>query len=93
MFDEATFDEETLQLQQDDVVVVFSDGVTEAFSSDGTEFGEDRLLSCLEAHRDLAPVALVQCILDTVHRFTAGAVQSDDVTVLVLHYAGAPNGA
>lgn len=90
IFDEATFNEETLQLQQDDLVVVFSDGVTEALSSDGTEFGEDRLLSCLEAQRALAPVALVQCILDTVQRFSAGVVQSDDVTVLVLHYAGAP---
>jgi sigma-B regulation protein RsbU (phosphoserine phosphatase) len=90
IFDEATFDEETLQLQPDDLVVVFSDGVTEALSRDGTEFGEDRLLSCLEAHRALAPAALVQCILDTVHRFSAGVVQSDDVTVLVLRYAGEP---
>lgn len=89
MFDEATFEEETLQLQQGDVVVVFSDGVTEALSRDGTEFGEERLLSCLEAHHDLAPEALVECVLDTVHRFSAGAEPSDDVTVLVLHYAGA----
>jgi sigma-B regulation protein RsbU (phosphoserine phosphatase) len=88
MFDEVTFDEETVQLERGDLVLVFSDGVTEAVSIDGAEFGEDRLVSCVEAQHDLEPAALVQHVLDTVHRFAAGAAQSDDATILVLRYGG-----
>ena len=46
-FPDATFDEETVQLNPGDVVVVFSDGVTEAMNVDGAEFGEQRLLSSI----------------------------------------------
>jgi sigma-B regulation protein RsbU (phosphoserine phosphatase) len=87
-FQHATFDEETVQLVPDDVLVAFSDGVTEALSRDGEEFGEERLLACVEERRTLAPESLLESILDTVRRFSAGAVQSDDLTILVLRYTG-----
>jgi phosphoserine phosphatase RsbU/P len=85
----ATFDEETIQLEPNDVLVAFSDGLTEALNASGEEFGEERLLSCIESNCGLRPAALVQCLLDMVQQFTAGAAQSDDLTVLVLHYSGA----
>ena len=88
MFDDAALEEETLQLDPGDLVVAYTDGVTEALDKSGAEFGEDRLQSCVEAHADLAPAALVERILDDVRRFTTDAVQSDDVTVLVMRYTG-----
>jgi steroid delta-isomerase-like uncharacterized protein len=87
-FPDATFDEETVQLDPDDVVVVFSDGVTEAMNVDGAEFGEQRLLSSITDNRAFRPTALLECILAAVHEFSAGAEQSDDVTALVLRYTG-----
>ncbi len=88
-FEQATYEEETLQLDPGDVLVVFSDGITEALNADGAEFGEERLLSCLKANHERAPAALLECLLDAVHQFVAGAVQSDDLTALVLRYSGA----
>jgi sigma-B regulation protein RsbU (phosphoserine phosphatase) len=86
LFPQAKYDEETLQLEDGDLLVVFSDGVTEAFNSAGEDFGEARLLACLQTHRDCAPADVLQRILSSVREFTAGAAQSDDVTALVLKY-------
>lgn len=88
LFPQAKYDEETLQLEDGDVLVVFSDGVTEAFNAAGEEFGETRLLACLEANRRCEPGHLLQKVLSCVHEFTAGAAQSDDVTALALKYKG-----
>ena len=68
---------------------MFSDDITEALNADGVEFGEERLLSCVKANHELAPAALLACLLDAVRQFAAGAVQSDDLTALVLRYSGA----
>ena len=86
LFPQATYDEETLELEPGDVLVIFSDGVTEAFNAAGEDFGEGRLLACLEANRDREPSELLQKLLITVQEFTASAAQSDDVTALVLKY-------
>jgi len=88
LFPTATFEEETLQLDPGDVLVVFSDGVSEAMSASGEEFGEDRLLACVNAHRNLPPQGLLDRLFSSVREFTAGAEQSDDVTALVLRYGG-----
>jgi phosphoserine phosphatase RsbU/P len=88
-FDNAAFEEETLQLDPGDTLVVFSDGISEALNSDGEEFGEQRLIACLECNRELQPTVLLDCILDTVREFTRDAVQNDDLSVLVLRYLGA----
>lgn len=70
------------------MLVAYSDGVTEARNSSGEEFGEDRLLSCVQANRTLSPVQLVERLLSTIHEFSVGTTQSDDLTILVLGYTG-----
>lgn len=90
VFGHAAFDEETLQLQPGDRLVVYSDGITEARNIDDAEFGEERLLSCVEAHRTQAPAELVASILETVRQFSSGTRQGDDLTVLV--FARTPRG-
>jgi sigma-B regulation protein RsbU (phosphoserine phosphatase) len=87
-FKQATFEEGVVQLDSGDVLVVFSDGVTDALSTDGAEFGDERLQSCVETNRGLAPEALLDCVLNTVREFSVSAGQSDDRTVLVLRYLG-----
>ncbi len=88
ILDAAAFDEETLQLDAGDVLVAFSDGITEAQNRAGTEFGEDRLRACVEANRRLAPEAIVGAVMDAVQEFAAGVRQGDDLTVLALSYRG-----
>lgn len=88
LFEHAVFEEETVPLQPGDLLVTFSDGVTEALSASGEEYGEARLLECIQAHRDATVPDLLERILASVRDFTAGAVQSDDVTALVVRYVG-----
>ena len=86
LFPQATYEEETLQLEEGDTLVVFSDGVTEALNAAGDEFGEERLLPCVDEHRGSPTGVLLDRILATVKAFAAGAAQNDDVTALVLRY-------
>jgi phosphoserine phosphatase RsbU/P len=68
--------------------VVYSDGMTEARNPDGEEFGDEQLMSCVRANTALTPTDLLECLLDTVHKFSAGAAQSDDMTLLALRFSG-----
>jgi serine phosphatase RsbU (regulator of sigma subunit) len=78
-------------LHPDDIVVTFSDGVSEALSADGEEFGDDRILACLkDAAPDVGPEELVALVMAAVREFTVGEPQNDDITVLVVRFLGGP---
>ena len=85
-FPQATFEEEVVQLYPGDVLVAFSDGITEAMNNVGEEFGEDRLLECINTHRELQPKHLLERVFETVRQFSGGSTQYDDLTALVLRY-------
>jgi sigma-B regulation protein RsbU (phosphoserine phosphatase) len=87
-FPDTQFEEETVPLDPGDVLVVFSDGITEALNRDGAEFGEARLLSSIITNRDTAAQTLLERILADVKGFSVGVEQSDDLTALVLRYTG-----
>jgi sigma-B regulation protein RsbU (phosphoserine phosphatase) len=89
MFEHASYEQETVQLDPGDIVVVFSDGVSEALSAAGEEFGDQRLQSVVSGHLQDSPDATLEAMLDAVRAFTKGAVQNDDVTALVVRYTGA----
>ena len=86
LFEAASFEEETVTLAPGDWLVVFSDGVSEALSASGEEYGEARIVSVAERHADLAAPEFLQAIFADVSAFTKGAAQSDDITALVLRY-------
>jgi len=65
-----------------DTLVLYTDGVTEAFDGDGEEFGEHRLLDCLRRHRCLPSRLLVGAVLDEVRRYSPHE-QQDDITLVV----------
>ncbi len=88
LFELATFEEDTITVEAGDILVAFSDGVTEALSASGDEYGEDRLLACVDAAKGKSLQELLDGIFASVREFCTGAVQSDDVTALVLRYDG-----
>ena len=88
LFDTATFEEETIQLAPGDFILAFSDGVTEAMNAAGEEFTDDRLLACIEKHRDRSPQAALDAVLAEVRAFCGDATQSDDVTIVLVRYNG-----
>jgi serine phosphatase RsbU (regulator of sigma subunit)/pSer/pThr/pTyr-binding forkhead associated (FHA) protein len=88
LFEHAVFEEETVTLAPGDVLVAFSDGVSEALNEAGEEYSDARLLASVEAHRGRPPQELVTALLADVHTFCGGAMPSDDVTMVVVRYEG-----
>jgi len=88
LFSGLPFDEETVHLAPGDWIIVFSDGVSEALSAAGEEFGEERIVDVVRAQFDADPSAMLEALIKGVKAFTTGAPQSDDVTALVIRYGG-----
>jgi sigma-B regulation protein RsbU (phosphoserine phosphatase) len=91
LFEQASFDEETLQLQPGDFVVVFSDGVSEALNEAGDEFCDERLLEAINENLSATPEEMLEAVLKKVRAFCGEAPQSDDVTILMVRYTGTKN--
>jgi len=70
------------QLESGDLLVLYTDGVTEAASAGGEEFGETRLEATLRAHQDLAVASLLPAIVSAVQEYS-GDEQADDITLVV----------
>jgi sigma-B regulation protein RsbU (phosphoserine phosphatase) len=66
-----------------DTLVLYTDGVTEAFDAQGEEFGEKRLLEIVRAERKLPVGALLAHIQEVVQRFSGEGRQADDLTLIV----------
>jgi len=92
LFDAASFEQETLTLVPGDLIVLFSDGVTEAMNADGEEFTDERLIACANAHRGESPQQVLDALLADVQAFCAGEPQSDDVTAVLVRYNGSADG-
>lgn len=90
LFGAAPYGDEETQLEPGDVLVTFSDGVTEALNTAGEEYSEARLIEEVTKHRTAPLGDFIQAVITSVQAFAAGAQQSDDVTVLVLRYLGPP---
>jgi serine phosphatase RsbU (regulator of sigma subunit) len=89
LFEHAIFEEEALTLSPGDVIVSFSDGVTEAMNMEGEEFGDDHLVDLVQSYRDKTPEALLEALMADVRTFCGEATQSDDITVVLVRYDGA----
>ena len=70
------------ELRPGDLLVIYSDGVTEAMSDDGEFYGEPRLLDVIRAHRERPVGELLDAIVSDAVRFS-GKVQEDDLTLIV----------
>ncbi len=83
MFDCAEFQTGDVMLSHGDLLVLYSDGITEAVSKRGEEFGETRLKSVIEEHSE-KPVAEIQAqVLEAVHQWS-GQEPDDDMTLLMV---------
>jgi serine phosphatase RsbU (regulator of sigma subunit) len=70
-------------LDPGDMLVLYSDGVTEANNIDYAEFGEERFIEVLKAHRTQPATAIVEAVTKALAEFAAGAPQADDITLVV----------
>jgi sigma-B regulation protein RsbU (phosphoserine phosphatase) len=84
VLEDAPLEEKEIQLDSNDVVVFYTDGVTEAVNAGGEQFGEKRLIETINHNLDTPPKELIGRVKDTVFTFAQGQPQHDDFTIIIL---------
>jgi phosphoserine phosphatase RsbU/P len=83
VFDRITNDF-SIPLQQDDCLVLYTDGVTEALDADGFEFGVDRMIQSVRASAAQGASAIITRLIDDVRNFVGSQPQNDDITLITM---------
>jgi serine phosphatase RsbU (regulator of sigma subunit) len=84
LFDFASYQSRTLHLDKGDILVVYSDGLTDAQNQQEEMFGEERLLQIIRQEAPSGSHAIEQELLRAVAEFTQGMPQSDDITFVIV---------
>ena len=84
MFPQAKYEEAAVNLQSGDVLVAFTDGVTEALNPGEEEFGEERLKGLLREYAHLPVAEMSSQISNQLRSWIANADQHDDLTFIVM---------
>ncbi len=83
-FEEFAFEEGSVSMNPGDVLVISSDGISEAMNPNLEQFGEDRLQSVIQKHRGDPPSLLIDRIVEAVRAHAGTQPQSDDMTLIVV---------
>jgi sigma-B regulation protein RsbU (phosphoserine phosphatase) len=83
-FLDGPYEQETIQLQSGDILVVYTDGVTEALNPAGVEFGEEKLRSIVVESLQLPARELAARVIEKVLEWQGQASQHDDITLIVV---------
>jgi sigma-B regulation protein RsbU (phosphoserine phosphatase) len=73
-----------VKLAPGDLLVLYTDGITEAANPDGQMFGEDRLLDTILSNLHRSSTDIKHLLLEEVHNFVAGTPRQDDIALIVL---------
>ena len=76
--------EQTLLMSAGDKIILYTDGITEALTPQGDEFGRERLMAAIAEHGDRSASELSERIIEDVEEFTEGASVSDDRTLVII---------
>jgi sigma-B regulation protein RsbU (phosphoserine phosphatase) len=79
-----SYQQETFSLRTGDQIVLFTDGISEPMNVHDEEWGENRLIQCIENCRGLSAHEEMAKIFAATDAFSAGASQHDDMTLVVL---------
>ncbi|MCI0693552.1 SpoIIE family protein phosphatase [candidate division KSB1 bacterium] len=78
------FQEEAIALNPGDVLLIYSDGITEAVNAGNEDFGESRLITLVQQNLALPAGALIEKIIAAVTAFAGNVPQRDDITLVVV---------
>lgn len=84
LFDPCLYEQETIQLESGDILVAYTDGVTEALNTAGEEFGEHRLQDAIARTAHLRADQVCDLLVREVESWCDGAPQHDDLTLLIM---------
>ena len=83
-FEEVGYDEDSVPLEPFDLLVISSDGISEAMNQDHEQFGEARLEAIIRNNRHASPAGLIEKITNAVRAHAGLEQQSDDMTIVVV---------
>ena len=78
------FSEHTVPFNVGDVLVLFSDGISEAMNKHEEEFEEEKILQVIKSNMDQSPHQMIENLISSVREHADGEEQSDDMTLLVI---------
>jgi sigma-B regulation protein RsbU (phosphoserine phosphatase) len=84
IFEDINLDEREVCVAPGDVLIFYTDGITEAMNHQHQLFGEERLNAVINAHPQADAQQLLDAIIEAVYSFTDNAPQSDDLTLLII---------
>jgi transposase len=79
-----SIESDTIQLAEEDILLIYTDGITEAMNAKRDLFGEERLLKIFREHGQLRVNPFVEQIKEDILSFTEGTPQSDDITLVAI---------
>jgi phosphoserine phosphatase RsbU/P len=84
LFPDFPYHEAQMQFEPGDILVAYTDGITEAMNKREEEFGEERLIETIRRSDSRSAADIIAAALDNVDAFTSGAPQHDDMTLVVV---------
>jgi serine phosphatase RsbU (regulator of sigma subunit) len=83
---QATYAATTVEVAPGDLLILYSDGLVEAASAAGAEYGEDRLAELLRRHSGQTPAEIREAILESLKAFSPAGPAQDDLTFVLLRF-------
>jgi sigma-B regulation protein RsbU (phosphoserine phosphatase) len=80
----AIYEAQSVTLDPGDLLIAYTDGISEAMTADDEEWGESRMLAAVPSQPSASAVEILDGIFLAADAFTAGAEQHDDMTLLVM---------
>ncbi|AOE49216.1 SpoIIE family protein phosphatase [Kangiella sediminilitoris] len=85
LFENGEYKETQVDFYVGDKLVIYTDGITEAFNEEHEEFSDEKLLETLEESKSVQPINLIsEHVLEQVSKFAGNEPQSDDITLFIL---------
>jgi sigma-B regulation protein RsbU (phosphoserine phosphatase) len=83
IFSDAEYEQETIRMQSGDLLVAYTDGISECVNEYGEEFGEERLVEVIQQHRDRSAEDLQKIVVEHVLNWAYEQERDDDMTLIV----------
>lgn len=84
MFPLAEYEQDSIILESGDILLMYTDGVSEALDRNDEDYGEERIEQFIPQYADKPAADIIEILLNDLNQFTAGEPQSDDITVVLV---------
>jgi sigma-B regulation protein RsbU (phosphoserine phosphatase) len=84
VIEDVTWEQRTIHLGAGDLLVLYTDGITDAENEQGVFFGEERLLQTIKVHHERSAQGVQDALMAEVHKFVGDASQFDDIALMIV---------